>query len=68
MQPVKPNVERHLNPAHDPGFHVIQGDLEAGDFHPDDSFPSLVTISAQKPIPNPAPDDSLAVFPDAVCM
>jgi hypothetical protein len=47
MQPVKPNVERHLNPAHDPGFHIIQRDLEAGDFHSDISFPSLFSTAPQ---------------------
>ena len=31
MQPVEPDVERHLDPAQDRGSDVVEGDLEAGD-------------------------------------
>jgi hypothetical protein len=31
VQPVEPDVERHLDTAQNRGFHVVEGDLETGD-------------------------------------
>ena len=31
MQPVEPDVERHLDAAQDRGLDVVEGDLESGD-------------------------------------
>ena len=31
MQPVEPDVERHLDPAQDRGGDIVEGDLEPGD-------------------------------------
>jgi hypothetical protein len=47
MQPVQPNIERHLNPAHHPGIHIIQYDLEARYLHADNSSPSLFATAPQ---------------------
>ena len=31
VQPVEPDVERHLDPAQDRGGDIVEGDLEPGD-------------------------------------